>query len=679
MRIIAVLLLLLGSAFASNYQLIPFDPFRNPTSLLTFNRVLTNTPEVILVVGGNSGAIAFYNIKTAIPTKLRDMTIGTDNIRFVDYLATSNYLAIGTSNFKMLTIINFSSLNSFVLGQTMTLVHTYPIESFTWNNAYQGMYPNIAIGTRVGILDEYQIVFPSSTPISSIPESARINRWFVGCPITFVAYTTSTTILAGCSTGSIYWFSSQTNPNSPISSLDLDLSPSEVTIALYSLSGNYLVCLLDLQVYIIALSSNTVVSDFSILPFITPISPNRAERSVRAISVITDTATNNPKTLIVRTTESIIQYDLTDIMSGAHDWWEHNLSVTDLTGNGRAILIKDNAMRLVTPDNDPYITVGTDQGVIDFVPCYNQAAKEVQVGDMTSVTCYPDSLTSPSTSSIIPVVSLEIHLRRPFTKVSGSFRLQSVGIMPGQDCPLGKTPITFWSDDQQSHWSLVGSAGSGGPISSCPPVLEQWRKSPIQTLSECKDACMRDLTCNLIVLDSDSTFCQLRACASPSTPPAPVSGIEMWVLSRPEDFSTPLYGGYVAFGTHDKVLYGGCQSPNGLIPSESSGTFATVNIPLAEFDNLQNVIRFQASQYSADARIRLSNLQLDLYSPYLTPVAMIAEPASMPGEFLLPVRDPRPGNANVPLALSPDGSVVITTNRHGYLGIYVLPLIQTLN
>jgi hypothetical protein len=603
--------------------------------------------------------------------KIKDLVIGSENIRFVAYATPTNYLLFGTSNYKKIFIINFSS-DSFTLGQTMTLTHAYPIEFVSWNTPALGTNPNIAIGTRAGILDEYPVSFPATGTVSGISESARLNRWFVGCPITYTAYVGADTIVAGCSTGYVYWFSS--SGHNMIGYLKLDLAPSDVAITLFRIAGNYLVCVLDLHVYIVDLISKTVTNGVSILPYVTPLSPYRAERTIRAISVYADPISKKPKTLITRTTESVIQYDLTSVMSGTFQPWKTGISVGDLV-NLQSVLIRDSTMRRVSPDNDPYVSVVASEGAIDFVPCNTEDAQHAQVGDMTNIVCYHE----PQTSSISPVVSLEIYLKNPFTKIRGSFKLQSSGYLPGRDCPPGRTPITTWANDQQSHWSIVTGSPGNPPISSCPLVANPWITSPGNSLSTCKNACMNDLTCNLIVTDKASSFCQLRVCDSPGVPPAPIDGFDLWVLARPQDASSPSYAGYVAFGTHDTVLYGGCRSPNGLIPTSASGSFSTISIPETEFHSLQSVLRIQVSQYSADARIRLSGLSLDLYSPYLTPTATIAEPSNMPGEFLLPIKDPRPGNVDVPMTLNPAGTVVITTNRHGYLGIYPLPLTQSFN
>jgi hypothetical protein len=147
---------------------------------------------------------------------------------------------------------------------------------------------------------------------------------------------------------------------------------------------------------------------------------------------------------------------------------------------------------------------------------------------------------------------------------------------------------------------------------------------------------------------------------------------EIWGLSSSSRFwdsdTTRLvdrYGGYVAFGTLDSVIYGGCQ--NGLIPTNSS---ISVNIP--ETASRESVLRFEVSQYNSQAIVRIQNISIDVFVDFADYTAYIEEPVSSPGGFLVPELGGLAGGPRGPIALTPDGSGVITTLRDRTVGKIII-------
>jgi hypothetical protein len=665
---------ILVNTYRSSTEFVPFVPYQDPVSLVAFSRVQSGTQHV-LIVGGDGGAVAFWDILPNPPVLIKTFFASASTVSLIKYNSVNDLLAVVSASTK-LTIYSFTNVAGFVPGATLVLQNMYPIDAMSWNQALLPSLPRVAFGSRSGVVDEYSITMPSSVVSQSLSIVNR--RWFVGCPVNYLSYIDVSNIVVGCATGQITWLQSSptdppsSTPFSPIASITLKTPPSDYIITRFQKSGPYLVAILELTVYIVDLISKSILHSIDILPYVTPLSPNRAERVIRSISTYTDPVTNKPTSLVVRTTESILQFDLSPTMSGSVNLWKSDLTLTDLIDT-QSLLYHSNPVRLVTPDNMPYVDVSTDDGALDFVPCYNAAAQAAQVGDLSDIFCTVGPLNISQSVSEIPIVSFDITLSSPFSKIRGSFNLQSTGTLPAQDCSLNKQPVPVWYADQQSTWSELKPAGinSGQQISSVCTSIQFWPSSPITSLAECKNACTKTFSCNLILFSLTSVTCSLRACSSrPAATLIPsASGLAVWFLSSRDQLSTSFYGGYVAFGTDQSVVYGGCQSPDGLIPADSP---ITITIPETEFDSLQSVIRIQVSQYTADARVRLSQMNIDLYSPYLEPLKSIAEPANMPGEFIYPIRDPRPGTNDAPLVLSPDGSIAITTNRRGYIGLFAL-------
>ena len=656
-------------------EFIPFAPYQDPISIDVFTRI-QGVSQYVSVIGGDQGAVSFWNVQANPPVLIKTFTVSSNPVSITQYNTVNDYLAVVSPSTK-LTIYSFSNVAGFVPGASLVLQNTYPIDAVSWNKAAAPSTPRIAIGSRSGLVDEYMVTMPTTMTAQALTTFSMNRRWFVGCPVNYLSYLTPSTIIVGCSTGKITWLLSPPDDNpssvpiSPIASVSLRTPPSDYVVAKYKKSGLYLVAVLELTVYIVEIASKSVVFTVDILPYVTPLSPNRAERVVRSISTYTDPVTHKPTSLVLRTTESIIQFDLTPVLSGTVNFWKSGISLADLITSESSVH-HVNPVRIVTSDNFPYVDVSMDEEVIDFTPCYNVAAELAQVGDLSNIFCVPDGPLNISQSvSETPIVSLDFTVNVPFTKVRGSFKLRSTGTLPAQDCSLGKQPIPNWFSDQQSTWSLLRPQSTQtSQLSSVCRELAYWPTKPITSLTLCKELCTQISSCNLILFGGQN-ICNIRHCSSrpPISSIPSGAGVETWFLSSRPQLSTSFYGGYVAFGTESKVVYGGCQSPNGLIPTDNT---ITITIPETDLGSLQSVLRLQVSQYTAEARVRLSELNLDLYSPYLSPKMSLAEPANMPGEFIYPIRDPRPGTNDAPLIISPDGTMAITTNRRGYIGIFTL-------
>jgi hypothetical protein len=107
----------------------------------------------------------------------------------------------------------------------------------------------------------------------------------------------------------------------------------------------------------------------------------------------------------------------------------------------------------------------------------------------------------------------------------------------------------------------------------------------------------------------------------------------------------------------DTVIYGGCQSANGLI---ATGSAQVVTVPQTNTGD-SSVIRFQVSQYNAEAVVRIEALKLDIYMDYAPFSKYIEEPISPPGGYMVPEGGSLNGGPRGPIALIPAGTAVITT------------------
>jgi hypothetical protein len=298
-------------------------------------------------------------------------------------------------------------------------------------------------------------------------------------------------------------------------------------------------------------------------------------------------------------------------------------------------------IRQSSADNSPQVSITTS--AIDLVPCWPSVAFSMITEDKRSLVC----------RGVLPVINFEIFLDFQFSNIRGSFDLESLGSLPAQDCWNGKAPIDDWSDDLDDNWYRVTGNAAGGR--ECGSMTDTPLSTPITTVDQCKSECLIRPGCNLIAsLPVDSggvASCSFYRCPDPSKVSFTHSDdFEVWSHIADDGRQR---SGYVAFGVPDRVIHGGCASPNGFI--QNQGRKTTVTIPETTV-RYQNSIRWQISQYNAEARVRISNIQLELFVRN-QPNVLFHESYFTPAGS-----DPLAGNSRLG---SPSGPIQFTDNGNG--------------
>jgi hypothetical protein len=160
------------------------------------------------------------------------------------------------------------------------------------------------------------------------------------------------------------------------------------------------------------------------------------------------------------------------------------------------------------------------------------------------------------------------------------------------------------------------------------------------------------------VIDS----CTLKRCNDPSRPQTPsLANTEIWTFTSASgpiaDRAAPLlaFGGYVAFGSEDQVVHGGCAAANGIVRTDT-----IVSIPDTTLATDQSVLRFQVSQYNSEAVVRLKDISIDVYRPYPDMLKFVSEPSGSAGAYV--VASPVPSSGpRAPMAIV--GTKIFTIGR----------------
>jgi hypothetical protein len=648
---------------------VPFDPYR-PGNVLKYFPT-SNT----LTVGGPQGGLSFWSLNTATPVGLAvfDVSSATDVID-LSWNRVLLRLSVATTA-NRLFVYSFSS-TSMIVSESKMLIHTYPVTCSAWDNT---VGTNLLVGTTVGLIDEFTVSFTGATTNQAlIPESSRSHRYFTGCHVAFIYRIDASTFVTGCSEGRVHWFT-QSTPR-PATSLTLGSIPEPFGRARYRRSGTYLISLFSTTVYVIDMVNRVLSISFHVVPYLFPLSPLRVDK---VLDFDVYPRLGPPSKMVIRSTDTVAEYDLASVISGetAPSQWMTGLTVSELVTQGTTAVI--TVRQGTSADNDMFVEVDADtgvSGVIDFYPCWTPSAQATPVGEKRDITC---------TGS--PTIAWDVMLPYQFTKIRGSFSLESLGTISAQDCSTMKGPIRAWDADQTSQWVRVGPSTNQAnitPLISCPVVYDAWTLRPAfpTTVSECFDSCRQNLQCNTVQMQmrmdiyanserADSlraiTNCVLRACPDPGKPPAPPDDtFEIWSFSDPSTTagSSADFPGYIAFGSLRTVIHGGCATAGGLIP----GTPVTITIPETALP-ADNTIRFQVSQYNAEAVVRVSDIQIDVFMDYVPPVAVLEEPSTSPGAYSVNV-GLNPGSPSGPIVISEDGTTVATSDMFGNIAIFNLPL-----
>jgi hypothetical protein len=432
----------------------------------------------------------------------------------------------------------------------------------------------------------------------------------------------------------------------------------------------YVVAFFDNMVSIVDVVNAVVVSSFQIRPRPHPSShPPIGDNKVLSIDVSFLTNTEMDK-LLVRTSDGVLSYDISGIIQGSvpQETWYNDTSFTDLMSMGAEVL--SETTQYGDESNSPLIDLNSTTGAIDVTACRNDAAAFAINQEKTEITCGPNP----------PVVDVDIVLPLAFDYIEGSFKLQSLGAIPAMDCTALKAPITQWTSDQQSQWTkAMPSTRAVVNDAYCPVVSENPSSSKISTVENCKIACSKrpecnmafmrirsDLTDNQVQPDSSRLIesCTFHRCSDAAIAPVPSSMFtEIWTLTthmHPHMEAIDYYGGYVAFGTPDTVIHGGCAGTNGIIPKTAGALTVSVVGTNISYPG-SSVIRFQVSQYNAEAAVRINGLAFNIHVPYAHYDSFIEIPSSTPGGYYLADQSLR-GTPRGPIAWSVEG--VFTTSAN---------------
>ena len=619
----------------------------------------------VIAVGDSSGTLSFFD-PTFSGISMNQYHAGALDILDIRWNPVFPDIVVSVSADNLVVARKFYDPYVMASIQSKSIRHNLPILSVNWDPASGD---RILVGSALGFVDRYLVSFAGVTGQSDMwihPSGDRLNRWNTGCRVSFLYQASSVLILAGCDEGTL-WFISPSQAT-PVQSITLprrtdDPSPR----AMFKDARGYVVALFDDTVSIVDVVNAVVVSSFQIRPRPLPNShPSIGDSKVLSIDVSFLSNTEMDK-LLVRTSDGVLSYDISGIRLGSvpKESWYNGTSFTDLMTMGAEVIHETS--RFGDESNNPLIDLNETTGAIDVTACRNDAAAFAINQEKTDITCGPNP----------PVVEVDIVLPLAFDYIEGSFKLQSLGAIPAMDCTALKAPITQWTSAQQSQWTKVmPSTRAVVNDAYCPVVSENPSSSKLSTVEGCKTACMQRPECNMVFmrirsdvtdnqLQPDSTrlieSCTFHRCSDPSIAPT-VSTIftEIWTLTtdmHPRMDAIDYYGGYVAFGTPDTVIHGGCAGTNGLIPTTTGGLTVSIVGTNISYPG-SSAIRFQVSQYNAEAAVRIKGLALNIHVPYANYDSFIELPSSAPGGYYLADPGVR-GSPRGPIAWSTAG--VFTT------------------
>ena len=627
--------------------------------------------STVVAVGGIGGSLTFFDSANATRGQIASYPQGPLDVISLAWSPVARNVLASVSADNRVAIRKFVNNSTLASTQTFSIQHHHPLLTCSWD---LDTGSRLLLGTATGFIDEYNVSFAGlsgtfDTPIDSV--RGRTMRWFAGCYVSYILSYNSTHVMAGCREGQLKYF--DRNSSIPTNTISFVVPvPVAYKPAFFSAFRGVLRVLFLDTVYGVDYVGQAIMDHFEIHPYRIPSSVNGHD------IVLSFDATWEQ--LVVRTQAAIVQYDMWGIF-GDHvpiNRWVTNVSLSDLIGMGAKV--SWSVRTLSQADYNPFVEVDASIGAIDVAACWTAEASFNQANDKRNVVCVGEP----------PVVTIDVQLPFAYSIVRGNFSMQSLGTIPAQDCSALKGPITEWDATQRSQW-IKGANTSSVDISICPRVSDTPISRAYWSVADCKAECLNRPECNMISVIVSATplgnallpdegrmidTCNFHRCPSPNQAPAPPNGVsEVWTLTTASrywmyDKTKPLNnaGGYVACGTPSAVLYGGCGSPDGLIPSNST---SDISLPDSPINPMESVVRFQVSQYNAEARVRISDLRLDFYVPYAEYRSYTEESNSPPGGNWL-ATSALTGGPQGPILLTPDGTGLITTMGNTSIGLYPL-------
>jgi hypothetical protein len=627
----------------------------------------------IAAIGTTQGILSIIKTDDLSESEIKSFGIGHGPILYLEWnLVHTDTLAFITADSRV-NIRRFNDLTSFTSDQSILLRHPLRVLSLCWDTTTQEA---LLVGTQEGYVDEYVVTFPDSpgpSETSINAESDRTNRWFIGCRVSFIYKPSSSMIVAGCEEGKI-WYISKVQSSGPSDSVTLPRSTFLPTPrAMYRRAKGYFIALFDNIVYVFDAVDLQEGSRFRIRPRPGPNASDYGDNRILGMDV-SFTANVDLDKLFVRTSDGVVQYDLDGIINKAVPTfsWLNNTSLLDLMGDRNAEILWSTTT-LGDPSNDPVAEYNSTTGDLDVSACRTPDAFFKMNQNKTDVVCDQET----------PVVTVDLVLPFAIIYLEGQFDVRSLGTIPAMDCTAMKAPITSWDVGvkQVNQWTRVmPSTRVFQNDAACPLIQDTPSSQAIKTVDGCKTACLLRPECNMIFVrvrgdirdnldrpdeEREIEICTFHRCLTPEHAPVPstmfteiwtmTSGSRSWVAERYKPINQ--FGGFVAFGTDDLVIHGGCVATDGLIPTNSS---VTVQLTPTYFSPAgESVLRFQISQYNAEAKVRVSNVSLNMLVNYTMYEQFYEEPSSGPGGYYF--ADPSvTGSPRGPIAVTSSG-VLITT------------------
>ena len=593
----------------------------------------------LIAVGESDGTLSIIRSDNLTSPRSQSFSTGSLPVLYLEWnlFHTDELISLTADN--RVVVRRFTDLITLNSEQTVLLRQDQRVLSVCWDSTSPA---TILLGTQLGFVDEYQVTFSGgNTSIDS--EAGRTNRWFIGCRVSFVYKPIPSYIVAGCEEGIIWYISLlEANPTRSFKFPRTTYFPTPR--ALYRRSRGYVVVLFDSVVYVIDAIHLVEVKRFRIRPKTGPNDTDRGDNRILALDVSYTSNTDLSK-LFVRTADGLAVYDLRGIIGGTVEtsFWLNTTTLADFTTDYEAEIL---STFVADVSNDPTVDYDSTSGNLDMTPCRPPDAVFKMNQEKTDVTCNGETL---------PVVTVDIVLPYAVEYLEGRFEMQSLGSIPAMDCTAMKAPIVTWDANQENQWvRVMPSTRVAVNDAACPLVQDTPASGIIQTVLECKTECIARPECNMIFvrlkteppdnsIKSDDLrkieICTFHRCRSPENAPTPstmsteiwtrTSGNRAWVGDRFKPIMA--FGGYVAFGTEDLVIHGGCTASDGLIPSTESVTveFVPTDFP----SDGMSVLRFQASQYNAEATVRISNVALNMFVNYTKFEAFYEVSASAPGGY----------------------------------------------
>ncbi|EER17684.1 hypothetical protein Pmar_PMAR023605 [Perkinsus marinus ATCC 50983] len=360
--------------------------------------------------------------------------------------------------------------------------------------------------------------------------------------------------------------------------------------------------------------------------------PNKTERDSLIVAM---SLSSDLEWLAVRAVDFVFVYDTNETLSS-----EHHPEFWDVLNGSRLLTEGSSSWYVVeagSAGNAPFAGINPVDGSVSFYPCWPSpdADRRSTIENISELTC--------ASSSAAPTIALDVVLPWEFTAIRGSYTVSSIGAIPAEDCRSGQLPVTDWISAPGWKWTLVRTF-SMAVSSDCSPLDGGGSPgSQLITLKQCLDICVSlghsSRVCNVVNalpklgtvgFDRLVTVCDLRHCddvtalrlQATTNNSTDGKAFEVWGRYNGSAFG----GGYTAFGTPDRVVYGGCSVPGGKVPHGSAGGALMVLNETIFRSHPSNRLRFQVAQSNAEERVMIHSIRLELLRQRPQPVRVIRDP-----------------------------------------------------